>query len=87
MQLEIVMAFGVESVGSFPVKTQAFFTGTDIFPLSLVFHLLGCNFQILNTNTFGILLATSVSPEITMALGILLCYFLHNCLKLQFPYL
>lgn len=45
MQLEIVMAFGVESVVSFPVKTQAFFTGTAIFPLSLSFPLARLQFS------------------------------------------
>ena len=87
MQLEIVMAFGFESIGSFPVKTWTFFTGTSIFPC--LFHFPACLvviFQIPNANPFGILLATSVSPEITMGLG-LFCYSLHNLPKLWFLYL
>lgn len=71
----------------FLLKPRHFSQGLQYFPCLFHFHLLGCSFQIANTNMFGILLATSVSPEITMALGILLCYFLHSCLKLQFPYL
>lgn len=38
IQLEVVMAFGFESIGSFPVKSQTFFTGTSIFPC--LFHFL-----------------------------------------------
>ena len=64
------MAFGFESIGSFPVKAQTFFTGT-YFSLSLSFPAcLIVIFQIPNANPFGILLDILVSSEITMGLGL-----------------
>ena len=72
----------VNPLSSLPLKTQAFFTLTAIALFSFIFPLLHQDFQISNAEPFIILLAPSVSLEITMGLGIFTCYSLYNLLKL-----
>ena len=61
---------------------SVFFTLTAIALFSFIFPLLHQDFQISNAEPFIILLAPSVSLEITMGLGIFTCYSLYNLLKL-----
>lgn len=65
IQLEVVMAFGFESIGSFPVKADIF-TGTSIFLVSFISCFLSCDFSRFQMQmTWYSTYSTSVSPEIT----------------------
>lgn len=65
-----------------PVITHTFLILTVVSLFSCIFPLLDQDFQISNAEPFIILLAPSVSLEITMGLGIFTCYSLYNLLKL-----